>query len=273
MTDETLPSLDERAADAVRYSERMARTICDRLAGGEGLARICAGPGMPTRRRVQTWAQQRPEFGQALERARRAGGMNPRGGGTLTYSEVLAHEICHRLAEGESMSAICSDPTMPCFSTVYRWRRTIPAFAEMLRVAREVQAEKFCDLGWEMAQAATPETAHLTRVRLNQLRWTAGALSPRIYGRVKPSEADRGPKVDTVMCRHFQVEVHPETGQTRVVGYVPDPETMRPVRDSEGEWSRLPRLAYLSGPERAEAEAEMARMKALHDEIDAQDDG
>lgn len=270
MTDETLPSVDGAAREAVRYSVLIARAICDRLAGGEGLLRICEDPSMPTRRTVQVWAARRPEFGRELERARQLGGMSGKGGGTLTYSELLSHEICHRLAEGESISSICDDPTMPCFSTVYRWRRTIPAFGEMMRVAREVQAEKFCDVGWEMAQAATVETAHLTRVRLNQLRWMAGVLSPRIYGRVKPSEADRGPKVNTIMLRTFRTEEHPETGQTRVVGYVADEQSMIPTRDSEGPWTRLPTVAALSGPERAAQEDELARMKALHDEIDAQ---
>lgn len=272
MTDETRPSPDGPARTPVRYSPQVARAICGRVASGEGLTAICQEAGMPSHQSVRDWTLRLPKFRDDLARAREIGGRLSRGGPVSTYSEAVAHEICHRLAEGESMSSICRDPALPCFSTVYLWRRKIPAFAEQMRVAREVQAEKFCDLGWEMAQAATPETAHLTRVRLNQLRWTAGCLSPRIYGRVKPVDVDRGPKENTVMFRYFKVEEHPQTGQTRVVGYVPDPDTMKPVRDSEGEWSRLPSLAYLDGPERAEAEAEMAQMKALHDEIDAQEE-
>jgi hypothetical protein len=41
----------------------------------------------------------------------------------------------------------------------------------------------------------------------------------------------------TVLLRHFKLEVHPETGQHRVVGYTPDPDTMLPVRTSEGAWA------------------------------------
>ncbi len=272
MTDETLPSAGGLAREPVTYSVLIARAICDRVAGGEGVARICEDPAMPTRRTVQAWAERRPEFARDLERARRLGGMSGKAGGVLTYSELIGHEICHRIAEGESIGAICADPTMPCFSTVYRWRRTIPPFAEMLRVARETQAEKFCEMGWELAQAATPETAYVTWMRLHQLRWMAGCLSPRIYGRVKPSEADRGPKVNTVMLRTFRTETHPQTGQTRVVGYVADETSMIPTRDSEGPWTTLPSVAALSGPERAAQEEELARMKALHEEIDAQEE-
>ena len=37
------------------------------------------------------------------------------------YTEVLAAQICRRLAEGETLRAICRDPGMPAISTVMGW--------------------------------------------------------------------------------------------------------------------------------------------------------
>ena len=60
---------------------------------------------------------------------------------------------------------------MPSLSTIFYWRRRIPEFEDTVRVAKEIQAERLADLGWEMVGEATPETAYLTHVRLTQLRW------------------------------------------------------------------------------------------------------
>ncbi len=37
------------------------------------------------------------------------------------YTDKLAAEICRRLAEGESLRAICADKAMPGISTVMGW--------------------------------------------------------------------------------------------------------------------------------------------------------
>jgi hypothetical protein len=37
------------------------------------------------------------------------------------YTPELAHEICRRLAEGETLKVICREKGMPSASTVRRW--------------------------------------------------------------------------------------------------------------------------------------------------------
>jgi Bacteriophage Sf6, terminase small subunit-like len=64
---------------------------------------------------------------------------------------VFAH-ICERIAHGESLAAICRDPSMSAESTVYRWLKS-SAKADRLRQAlqqvdlqnefREFLREKF----------------------------------------------------------------------------------------------------------------------------------
>ncbi|WP_310538832.1 hypothetical protein [Phenylobacterium sp.] len=52
------------------------------------------------------------------------------------FTEALGAVICQRVAAGESLSAICRDPGMPCREAVRAWRRTRPGFA-----AQVVQAQ------------------------------------------------------------------------------------------------------------------------------------
>jgi hypothetical protein len=168
-------ALAPRRRAYVRWSEALGRRICRRLRAGELLYAICREPGMPTAEAIAKWAKEKPDFNTALISARRAGG-RPAGsrGPVSSYCAEVGEEVFQRLCEGESLTAIGKDPTLPCLSTLMRWRRFHPEFAELVRLGKEVMAERFCDDGWELAKAATPETAYLTHVQLSQLRWMPG---------------------------------------------------------------------------------------------------
>lgn len=234
-----------RTRAVVRYSPGLAEVICERVAAGELLYAVCREAGMPTAQSVGRWARARPGFGEALAAARLEGGRPSRGGGGVwTYCLETAEAICQRIAEGEALTAICDDYEMPCFSTVYYWARRFPQFAEMMRVAREAQAAWYCDRGWQLAMQATPETAYLTDVRLKQLRWMAGALSPRVYGakRVEPEAAQE--KL-TVLVRTFTSERDPQTGEMKVVALCPNPVTGKMEREDVAGWTPTPPDAVL----------------------------
>lgn len=154
---------------------------------------------------------------------------------------MTAAEICSRVAEGESLSAIARDPAMPSLLTMMHWQRRSGEFAAALAIAREARAERFADTGWEMAMEATPETAYLTHVRLGQLRWNAAITSPRSHGRTKPADQPPAPPATThILFKHFRLEEHPQTGLVRMVTYLPDPETGQPERVEEGPWGKKP---------------------------------
>jgi hypothetical protein len=184
--------MDERKRPRaqVRFTAELAAAVCERVAAGESQLAICAEPGMPSRATLWRWVQGRPEFAQAFWKARVAGGVDQSGGRVSSFCQATADEVFRRLCEGESLTSICADPAMPAFSTLYYWRRQQPDFAEAMRVAREIQGERFCDLGWEIAQAITPESARADRVKLAHLRWTAAILAPKRFGRLKPVELD-----------------------------------------------------------------------------------
>lgn len=170
---------------AVRWSAKVARRLLDRVESGESLRSICADREMPHRSTVRVWAREIPVFAARLARARTAAGWHMRGGHKPRWDETIAAEVFSRLCEGETMTKICADPEMPSSTTVWKWRQTIPQFAEAVQMARRIQAERFCDLGWDIACEVTPQTAFATKVKLEQLRWTAAAMAPGRFGRFK----------------------------------------------------------------------------------------
>jgi hypothetical protein len=72
------------------------------------------------------------------------------------YTEELADEICLRMAEGESLRAICAEAGKPNFSTVMQWViEDRGGFHAMYRRAREVQAHNLAERALEIAFTAT----------------------------------------------------------------------------------------------------------------------
>jgi hypothetical protein len=53
-----------------RYNEKLAETICERIAEGESLRRICEDPGLPNRSTVHEWLRREPVFSDQYARAR-----------------------------------------------------------------------------------------------------------------------------------------------------------------------------------------------------------
>lgn len=257
MSKENSPAQPAGRRTPVRYSKSVVRAFLMRVASGESQASICRDPTMPGRGAIEYWSKTRPRFAERLKRARVESG-HVGGGSASTYCPVTAQEIFRRLCEGESVTGICADPAMPCFSTVYLWRKNFPEFGEAMRIAREVRAERFCDEGWEMAQAASPETAYLTQVRLGHLRWMVGHMAPRTYGRTKPIMAEvellerpAAERTEIVfVAKHFKVEER-EDGAHRVVAFKPNGETGRLERITgedapwhpppEGRWRKTQR--------------------------------
>lgn len=236
-----------RAKETVAWSPEVAEAICAQVAAGEPLYTALRADGMPAPQTVGRWAKERPEFGEALRAARVEGGRPARGGGGVwTFCEATARAVYDRLCEGESLTSICRDPTMPCLSTVFYWRRAFPDFAETLRVAREIQAERFCEMSWELAAEASPETAYLTHVRLTHIRWMTGVMAPRGY-RLKPVEPPGARKTLDVLMRRFEVEQDPETGQRKVVAYCPNPLTGEVEREDAPGWRPPPGTVGMPG--------------------------
>jgi len=79
-------------------------------------------------------------------RARRPGGVaaKPKGGRPSTYSESVADDVCERIADGESLLAVCAAIGAPR-STVREWIAANPDFSRRYALAREIRADDIFD--------------------------------------------------------------------------------------------------------------------------------
>lgn len=115
------------------------------------------------------------------------------------YNQQVAEAICERIADGESLRAICRDDAMPCKATVFRWLSQHAEFADQYAHAREAQADSLFDDVLEIADDArndwmqrngegdvgwTVNGDHIQRskLRLEARKWMAGKLRPKKYG-------------------------------------------------------------------------------------------
>lgn len=83
--------------------------------------------------------------------------------------------IISRLAEGESLSSICRDKTMPSWSSVHEWMREDEDFAAQVMRAREAGYLLRADRAVEEAKRA--DDAAKGRLALDAERWYLGKLS------------------------------------------------------------------------------------------------
>jgi hypothetical protein len=97
----------------------------------------------------------------------------------LEYNAELAMSICMRVAQGETLTEITRDKTMPTYTAVLKWRVTYPEFEEAYENARRISAFALEDEAIAAARKlAGPNNFNAPRVSamahaMNQLRWSA----------------------------------------------------------------------------------------------------
>lgn len=116
--------------------------------------------------------------------------MNP-----STYTDLIAEEICQRLAKGETLTSICGDEHMPARRTVSDWRRAQPEFDKAFTEAREAGFDALAEDCLSIADDASDDfrmgeksvladTDHIQRSKLRV--WTRLQLlskwDPKRYG-------------------------------------------------------------------------------------------
>jgi hypothetical protein len=123
------------------------------------------------------------------------------------YSQPLADSICERIADGESLRAVCSSDGMPHRSTVFRWLAAHEDFRDQYARAREDQADTLADEIVSIAdEVCTTVRADKhagvkaddedgdaevvfdsaavarNRLRVDARKWVASKLKPKKYG-------------------------------------------------------------------------------------------
>jgi hypothetical protein len=132
------------------------------------------------------------------------------------FTQELADLICERLADGESLRAICADDAMTAKSTVFRWLASDQVFQDQYARAREVQAETMADEILAIADDGLNDTyvddnggkrtdvdvIARSRLRVDARKWLASKMAPKKYGDKVTQEhtgKDGGPM-------HWQIE-------------------------------------------------------------------
>lgn len=116
------------------------------------------------------------------------------------FTEAMADAICEKIAEGESLRAICRDAEMPAKSTVFKWLTQQQTFADQYAHAREAQADALADEICDIADDGSNDWMerrredgsvddvvnheHITRskLRVDARKWVAAKLKPKKYG-------------------------------------------------------------------------------------------
>jgi len=120
------------------------------------------------------------------------GGRKP----SVKYSAALAGRIFARIAGGETWSKLAGTDGMPSANALYQWAKIKDGFAEGLKEAREMAADRAADEVLEVARAATAQSASADRVKINALQWSAAKGAPHRYGARAESAV---PKVEIVV--------------------------------------------------------------------------
>ena len=118
----------------------------------------------------------------------------------VEYTEELAEEICLRMGDGESLSAVCRDEHMPTRQAVHRWLNSNEEFKKMYVFAHELQADFYFDEIKEIAddgaddfikrarQDGSVETVvdheHIqrSRLRVDARKWKLARMNRKKFG-------------------------------------------------------------------------------------------
>lgn len=116
----------------------------------------------------------------------------------VTYSRALAEKVCTHIATGYSLTTIEQWEGMPVASTVYRWSVSIPEFAEMYRLAKLGQMQRWAEEIIELADddaedlatvqdgetrrtLPNPAAVQRAKLRIDTRKWLMARLAPQLY--------------------------------------------------------------------------------------------
>jgi len=115
------------------------------------------------------------------------------------FSQDIADVICERIANGESVRQICSDPEMPCMTSVFNWLRKHEDFVKQYARAKEAQVEALGEdlldiaddgtndwmtrkFGDQEVEVVNNEAIQRSKLRVDTRKWLMSKLAPKKYG-------------------------------------------------------------------------------------------
>jgi len=161
----------------------------------------------------------------------------------VAYSRALALAILDRVAGGEALDDICSEPGMPPSVSVRRWvyEDRDGLGTEFIR-AKQLSAERLADQLLKIADAPPPRlptgaidygSVHLARLQIETRKWLLTKLLPRMYGdkvqvsgdpdgvAIKISDTDRAARIDAILraaeARLLEAAEEPKRIEAKVI--------------------------------------------------------
>ena len=113
---------------------------------------------------------------------------------TIKFNESVAREICDRMAEGETLTAICKTKGLPSYRVVRRWREDAEnkigdqTFGDAFRQSREDQCHRWADEIVDESQVTVEggkfdsPRVQAARLRTDAKKWVVSKVLHRIYG-------------------------------------------------------------------------------------------
>ncbi len=110
------------------------------------------------------------------------------------YRLGIARGICDRMAEGETLTAICRTKRMPGYRMVRRWREEPEnmigdqSFADAFLQAREDHSHRWADEIVDESQVEIEggkfdsSRVHAAGLRTDAKKWVVSKVLPRVYG-------------------------------------------------------------------------------------------
>lgn len=152
----------------------------------------------------------------------------PKMGRPTIFNNEMSEEICRRMSEGETVTAICADDAMPNLSTVWRWEQSNEDFCNALARAREARAHVWMEQGIQIAddgssdykividkdgkerEAFDSEHVQRSRLRVETRMKLAAKHNPKAYGEKQQMEMtgkDGAPLVPEVNAKEVARQV------------------------------------------------------------------
>jgi len=114
------------------------------------------------------------------------------------FTQEMADLICERMADGQSLRAICVDDEMPSRAAIFRWLAANEAFRDQYARACEIRTDELFDQMLEIAD--TPKVGTKTvskatvleiteadmiehrRLQVETRKWALAKMAPKKYG-------------------------------------------------------------------------------------------
>lgn len=131
-----------------------------------------------------------------------------------SYTDDTADKICSLLAEGIPLKKICRLDGMPSYTTVLKWQRDIPEFADLSARAKIEGTHALADEVIEIADDPTIDPAD-KRVRIDARLRLIGKWNRAVYGeRVEQHNTiEKIDRIEIVVIDPLLRDITPDRGK------------------------------------------------------------